>query len=488
MEKNNQTTKGDIFDKKKLVVNHVDEIADERGKYINKNKYYYQDLIKFFTHNISEQSRVLEIGCGTGHILNAINPKNGVGIDVSEKMIAIARKAYPQLSFYHMAAEEMDFDQEKFDYIIISDTLGYFEDIQKVFRQLKKVITADTRIIITYHSFLWQPILKLAEYLKLKMPQKRLNWLNDKDIKNLLYLEDFDVIKTGRRFLIPKKIFGLSYFINKYLAFLPLFNWFCLTGFIVARLKENDKPADDFLSVSVVIPTRNEKGNIEEAVKRIPLMGKETEIIFVEGDSTDGTLDEIKRVVDLYKNKSRGIVIKYVVQAGRGKGDAVRNGFSLAKGDVLMILDADLTVPPEDLPKFYNAIAENKGEFINGSRLVYPLEDEAMMTLNMIGNTFFSLMFTWLLGQRFKDTLCGTKVISKKNYGKLIANRKYFGDFDPFGDFDLIFGAAKLNLKIVEMPIRYRARQYGQTNISRFRHGWLLIKMVFFAMRKIKFI
>jgi glycosyltransferase involved in cell wall biosynthesis len=176
------------------------------------------------------------------------------------------------------------------------------------------------------------------------------------------------------------------------------------------------------------------------------------------------------------------------LQSGRGKGDAVRKGFAIAQGDILMILDADLTVPPEDLPKFFNAITSNKGEFINGSRLVYPMEDEAMMTLNIIGNTFFSWMFTWLLGQRFKDTLCGTKAISNKNYQKLIANRKYFGDFDPFGDFDLIFGAAKLNLKIIEIPIRYQARQYGQTNISRFRHGWLLIKMVLFAMRKIKFI
>jgi ubiquinone/menaquinone biosynthesis C-methylase UbiE len=487
MGKNNYITREEISDKQKSVIDYIDEIANKRSEYINKNKYYYEDLIKFFRHNISDLSRVLEIGCGTGYVLNAINPKNGAGIDVSEKMIAIARKEYPQLSFFHQAAEDMDLGQEKFDYVIISDTLGYFEDIQKVFSELKKVITSDTRVIITYHSFLWQPFLKMAEYLKLKMPQKRLNWLNDKDIKNLLNLEDFDVIKTGKRFLMPKKIFGLSYLINKYLAFFPLFNRLCLTGFIVARLKE-DKTADEELRVSVVIPARNEKGNIEEAVKRISRMGKETEIIFIEGGSTDGTLNEIKRVVEYYKDKIPGLTIKYDLQSGRGKGDAVRKGFAIAQGDILMILDADLTVPPEDLPKFFNAITSNKGEFINGSRLVYPMEDEAMMTLNIIGNTFFSWMFTWLLGQRFKDTLCGTKAISNKNYQKLIANRKYFGDFDPFGDFDLIFGAAKLNLKIIEIPIRYQARQYGQTNISRFRHGWLLIKMVLFAMRKIKFI
>jgi glycosyltransferase involved in cell wall biosynthesis len=213
-------------------------------------------------------------------------------------------------------------------------------------------------------------------------------------------------------------------------------------------------------------------------------MGAHTEFIFIEGHSSDGTLDEIKRVAEKYKDK---FDIKYATQDGKGKGDAVRKGFAMASGDILMILDADLTTPPEDMPKFFNALASGKGEFINGTRLVYPLEDESMRSLNILGNKFFSLMFSWLLGQRLKDTLCGTKVISKKNYEKLIANRGYFGDFDPFGDFDLIFGAAKLNLKIVEIPVRYQAREYGSTNISRFRHGWLLIKMVVFAMNKIKF-
>lgn len=237
-------------------------------------------------------------------------------------------------------------------------------------------------------------------------------------------------------------------------------------------------------SISVIIPARNEKGNIRNAVKRMPDMGGRTEIIFIEGHSSDGTLDEIKRVCGEY---GRELDIKYAVQDGKGKGDAVRKGFAMAQGDILMILDADLTVPPEELPKFYEAIASGKGEFINGSRLVYPMEQEAMRLLNMAGNKFFSLMFSWILGQRLKDTLCGTKVLTKINYEKLIANRSYFGEFDPFGDFDLIFGSSKLNLKIVEIPIRYQAREYGETNISRFRHGWLLLQMTFFGMNKIKF-
>jgi glycosyltransferase involved in cell wall biosynthesis len=324
----------------------------------------------------------------------------------------------------------------------------------------------------------------LAEMLDLKTPQKRLNWLNSEDLSSLLYLEGYDKVKIGRRMLLPKYIPLISNMINRYFAQLPLINKFCLINFIIARVNPDLFERKE-KTVSVVIPARNEKGNIENAVTRMPKLGQHTEIIFVEGHSDDGTLNEIKRVCEKYHTEYD---LKFFVQDGRGKGDAVRKGFARASGDILMILDADLTVPPEDLIKFYEAIASGKGEYINGTRLVYPMEKEAMRTLNMIGNKFFSIMFSWLLGQTIKDTLCGTKVISRENYDKLRLNRSYFGEFDPFGDFDLIFGSAKLNLKIIEIPIKYRAREYGETNISRFRHGWLLLKMMFFAFNKIKFI
>lgn len=316
------------------------------------------------------------------------------------------------------------------------------------------------------------------------MPQERQNWLNQGDIENLLDLADFEIIKVKQRFIVPIDIPVLTKVVNRYLSQLPFFRLFCIYKCVVAR-KRLSRSSRSRYSISVIIPARNEKGNIESAVLRMPKMGKGVEIIFVEGNSSDSTLDEIKRVVNKYQNT---LDLKYAVQDGKGKGDAVRKGFAMATGDILCILDADLTVPPEELPKFYEAIASGRGEFINGSRLVYSMEKEAMRTLNIIGNKFFSIMFTWLLDQRFKDTLCGTKVIFKADYENLIANRSYFGEFDPFGDFDLIFGASKLNLKILEIPIRYKERTYGTTNISRFKHGLILIKMCLFAMKKIKFI
>lgn len=469
---------------KQKVKESIDKLANRREKYIKKSSYYYKNLNNFLKYSIPENSSVIEIGCGTGTILNNLKPSRGVGIDFSDKILNIAREKYPHLEFIQMDAEDITIN-EKFEFIIISDTLGYLEDIQKAFKCLKNISNSETRIIITYHNFLWQPLLKLAEFLKFKMPQQKLNWLNSSDIKGLLEVEGFDIIKTGKRYLFPINIPFVSWIFNKYIAYFPIINNLCLTGYIISRKNIVENNYSTLYSTSIIIPARNEKGNIEDAILRTPNIGSHTEIIFIEGNSTDNTLEEIKRVQEKYKDK---VDIKYDVQEGKGKGDAVRKGFSIAKGDILFILDADLTVPPEDLPKFYNAIASGKGEYINGSRLVYPMEKEAMRILNIFGNKFFSIMFSWVLGQRIKDTLCGTKVISKNNYIKLIQNRKYFGEFDPFGDFDLIFGASKLNLKFIEIPIRYKSRKYGETNISRFKHGWLLLRMVFYSINKIKFI
>jgi glycosyltransferase involved in cell wall biosynthesis len=325
-------------------------------------------------------------------------------------------------------------------------------------------------------------VLRLTQTLGLKAPVPIQNWLSSADVENLLYLAGFEVIKKGNKLLLPLYVPLLSQFVNKIVANLPLIRFLGVLEYYVARPIPNQTKE---FSVSVVIPCRNERGNIEQAIERLPTFGRSLEVIYIEGNSTDGTLEEVKRVTEIYGEQR---TIRWAVQDGKGKGDAVRKGFEIASGEILMILDADLTVAPEDLPKFYNAVRSGKGEFINGSRLVYTMERQAMMFLNILGNKFFSVMFTWLLSERIKDTLCGTKVLFKRDYSRIAAQRSYFGDFDPFGDFDLLFGAAKLNLKIIELPVRYYARTYGMTNIHRWQHGWLLLRMTLFAMRKIKFV
>ena len=465
---------------KEEIINRFDQLAARRLHWIARNRYYYDDQVRYFRFLVPEGSAVLELGCGTGDLLYALKPKPGIGIDFSAAMLKIARNRYPELEFRLADIEKMDNWGQTFDFLILSDVVGHLMDIEETFRTLRGFCRADTRIIISYYNFIWEPILKMGELLGLKMPQQHQNWLSPEDICNLLTLADFQVVKSEFRLLIPKNIPWVSDFVNRYIATLPGLRRLCLCHYVIARPIRLEPQKE--LSTTILIPCKNEKGNIEPAVRRIPEFGGFQEIIFVDGHSTDGTQDQIKQVIQSFPEKD----IRFMVQDGQGKGDAVRKGFAAAKGDILMILDADLTVPPEDLPKFYRAIAEDHAEFVNGCRLIYPMEKQAMRFLNFLGNKFFSVMFTWILNQRFKDTLCGTKVLLRRDYEKIQSDRHYFGDFDPFGDFDLIFGAVKQNLKVVEIPIRYRERQYGTTSISRFRHGWLLLKMTLFAYRKIK--
>lgn len=366
----------------------------------------------------------------------------------------------------------------KTEYIAMVNTIGEIEDVQEFFASLRKVCLPQTKLIIIYYNYLWEPVLKLAEYFGFKKPQKAQNWLTLTDIENLLHLTDFVSIKKGQRLLLPVYVPLLSTIVNNYIARLPIINHFCLTNYIVARPIRFEQK--DYV-VSIIVPARNEEGNISTVMKHLPKIGRKTEVIFVEGHSKDRTWEKILGVKKRYRN------ISAYKQQGIGKADAVRLGISKAVGDIIIILDADLSVPPGDLVKFYEALSSGRGEFINGSRLVYPLEKDSMRFLNKIGNKFFSIMFSWILKARFTDTLCGTKAFFRSDYQRIQSLRKYFGDFDPFGDYELIFGATKLNLKIVEIPVRYKARTYGESNISRFTHGWLLVKMLLYAVKKFKF-
>ncbi|MDJ0763307.1 MAG: glycosyltransferase [Myxococcota bacterium] len=447
-------------------------------------RHYNRHLEKLLRFNIPRHASVLEIGCGLGDMLAALEPSRGVGIDFSEEMIRRARSRHSELEFQVMDAHDVTIEGT-FDYILLSNLVGELVDIQQVLTKLPGLCHRRTRIIITHYNYLWGPLVKLAEQLKIKPRQREQNWLEIEDLANLLELAGIDPIKWGRHFLIPVVIPLLSDTLNAYLGALPGLNRFCVNEFIVGRCPTTENRGDH--KVSVIVACKDERGNIEEIFRTVPKMGQGTELIFVDGHSTDGTVQEIERCIQQLDTLNPNLDgASVITQPGKGKGEAVRIGFDIAKGDVLMILDADITVRPEDLPKFYEALVEGKGEFINGSRLVYPMEDQAMRFLNTLANHFFGITFSWLLDQRLTDTLCGTKVLFKSDYEAIKQGRAFFGDFDPFGDFDLLFGAAKLNLKIREIPIRYRNREYGEIKISRFRHGLLLLKMSALAFRRFK--
>mgnify|MGYP000893551622 CR=1 FL=1 len=473
------------FSERKNAIRELsDRVAPSFEKWRDRNDYFHQEDERYTSFLATGNSdSILDLGCGNGDLLASLAPKRGVGIDFSEKTIEAARERHPDQEFHVGDIEDpatLSGIEGPFDLIVLSDTIGELEDVQSTLSQLHALCHDESRIVIAYHSQYWGPFLKMAESMGLKRPSPPQNWLSSNDIAELLDLAEFEIVMREWRQLVPQRLFGIGRLINRFIAPMPFIRKLCVRSYLVARSSQIT-PMDN-PSATVVIPCRNEKGNVQPAVDRVPTFCDDIEILFVEGGSSDGTWEEIERVIEARPD----LDIKALKQPGKGKGDAVRAGFDAARGDILMIQDADLTAPPEDLPKFYNALVHRRGEFINGTRLVYPMDSEAMRFLNLVANNLFSLTFTWLLNQRFTDTLCGTKVLTAAHYRKIAENRAYFGEFDPFGDFDLILGAARLNMKVQEIPVRYRAREYGSTQISRFRHGLMLIRMTIFAFLKLK--
>ena len=459
---------------------HWDSVARRPDSWWDLSRYYHRRLVDVYRFLVPPGQSMLELGCGQGDLLAALEPLSGVGVDFSAEMIARARARHPSLEFVHADVHDLRVDRT-FDVIILSDLINDLWDVQTVLERIGALTHPRTRIIVNLYSRLWQWPLGLARRLNLARPTLNQNWLTVEDVSNLLSLTDFDVIKSWPEIIWPVSTPVVADACNRVLPRLWPFKHLALCNFIVAR--PLPRPAVTAPAVSVIVPARNESGNIQAIFDRLPRLGSGTELIFVEGHSRDDTYEAVEKAIAAHPRQAA----RLLKQTGVGKGNAVREGFDRASCDILMILDADLTVPPEDLSRFYAALCSRKGEFINGVRLVYPMEKRAMQFANLVANKFFGLAFSWLLGQRVKDTLCGTKVLWRSDYQLIAANRSYFGDFDPFGDFDLLFGAAKLNLKIADLPIHYRERRYGATNIQRWRHGWLLLRMVVFAARRLKF-
>jgi SAM-dependent methyltransferase len=455
-------------------------------RFRRRNRAYHEDLARLHQLLVGQGLRVLEIGCGLGDLLAGVQPALGVGVELDPELAAAAQQRHPQLRIVCADAETITpasiGEVEPFDVILLPNTLNTLQDVQGVLERLEAFCHPRTRLVVSFHNWLWQPLLKAGEAVGLRQPQPPESWLTPRDVTNLLDLAGWEVLKAGHRCLLPRRIPLLTPLANRWLSQLPVLEQFGFTHWLVAR-PARQQPCDP--SVSVVIPARNEAGNIAAAIERLPQLGRATEVIFVEGHSSDDTWARIEQVCNDYTGPFQ---LKRFRQSGKGKADAVWLGFEQAEGEILMILDADLTVRPEDLPRFVQAMADGRGEFVNGCRLVYPRSHAAMPPLNTAANRFFAATFSWLLRQRLKDTLCGTKVIWKHDYERLKAGRSYFGNFDPFGDFDLLFGASKLNLKIVEVPVRYQERIYGSSNIAHVKEGLVLARMCAYAARKLRFI
>lgn len=454
--------------------------ADSRASWRSRNSFYHADVEQYVAFLVPRDVSVLQVGADSSTLLARLHASRALGIHGSEPMVNAIQKGgtHENVSYAYCQLSDV---RDTYDYIIFSDVLGYVEDIEVVLREAAERLPWNGRIVITQYSALWEPLLRFASIARLRMPSCEQSWISRSDIDNFARLSGLETVRSGTRMLVPIYIPLVSALFNKYLAHIFPFTRLGIYHYTVLR-KRDAKPAQASPSISIVVPARNEKGMIERIARELSALSCKPELIFIEGHSTDETWAEIQRVSEHYP------AMRIAQQKGKGKGDAVRMGFDMATGDILTIYDADMTVPAPDMDKFYRAIADNRADFINGSRLVYPLEKQSMKFINFLGNKFFSLAFSWLLSSRLKDTLCGTKMLWREDYVAIQKGRGLFGDFDPFGDFDLLFGASKLNKLIIDLPIHYKERTYGTTSIQRWRHGWLLLKMVVFAARKIKFI
>lgn len=454
-------------------------IASVRSKWVKSNKYYYASVLNTLNYIIEPGNSVLHVRCSSGYILNGIDAAYRVGIDDSENQIEEAKLQFSDIEFITSNTESFNLNRT-FDYVLLTSVEDVV-DIKAVLDSIKKHSHEFTRVIVLNYNFLWNPLVNLAEKFGMKIPQNLHNWISEQDVSSFLELSQFEKVINYRSILFPFYIPVVSWILNKYIARLPLFRRLTMLNFTVARVREFEKK--DY-SVSVIVPCRNEAGNIEDAVTRIPQLGSHTEILFGDDNSTDGTGDKVREMIAKYPDKD----IKLYQGPGISKSENVWTGFDLAKGDIVLILDADLTVIPEELPYFYEAIAKRNGEFINGSRLVYPMHNNAMKLFNIIGNKFFSIAFSYILDRPIKDTLCGTKVMWRKDYQRIKKLRGTWGIKDRWGDYELIFSAAKLNLKIIDLPVHYYERTYGETKMTgRIQNGIIMLKMCWAALNKIKF-
>ena len=376
---------------------------------------------------------------------------------------------------------DLSAERERRTAVLLNGELNHCPDVQGMLDSLKPRLSRASRVVLVLYNPYLSWLYKLANLLGLRSGEVPVTFLTRGDLESFARLSGYDIVRTRLTGYLPWRLFGLGTLANRLMSVMPLARWLALVYIAVLRPVVDESARRPALSV--VIPARNERGNIRAAVERMPDLGCNIEVIFVEGHSTDGTWEEIQALVADYRGPLR---LKSLKQGGRGKSDAVLAGFAAAEGELLTVLDADLTMPPEMLPRFYMAWVGGQADFINGSRLVYPIHPEAMQFLNRLGNVFFAKALSWALDNRYSDSLCGTKMMARHDHLRMLAWRREFGEFDPFGDFDMLFPAAELALGTIDVPIRYLPRTYGETNIRRFYHGLMLLKMTLVGLWRVK--
>jgi len=374
-------------------------------------------------------------------------------------------------------------DEDQSRLLIIDTEFNTRTDLDQLLSEIYANINRRSRLLLILYNPYYRFFYRLANKLGLRKGPIPRNFMTRMNLESLAKAANFEITQIFNPEFIPLHLWGLGDFINRCLKVIPIVNQLAWITLVYLR---PIKPETKQPSISIIVPARNEEGNIRRIVDSIPRFCNHIEVIFVEGNSTDNTWKAIQETVKDPDVAGRFERISCFQQTGKGKADAVRVGFKNATGDLLTVLDADLTMPAEDLPRYYSAYVQGKADFINGNRLLYPMESEAMRFINLLGNIFFAKLLSLILSIRINDSLCGTKLFSRHDYERMTAWNNDFGKFDPFGDYEMLFPASALKLGTIDIPIVYKARTYGDTNISRFRDSLKLMRMCIIGFFRMK--
>ncbi len=375
--------------------------------------------------------------------------------------------------------ESIAFKNKKYKTIILTDLFEVSTDILELLSMVNKLLGKDGIIVICSINQKWNRILNLFERLNLKDGNQKRLFINSTIVLNIAKVTGLEFVTQRNKQIFPFRMLGLGSLINNILEI--LFFPFSFGIRIYSILNQQEKFNEEKkYSKSIIIPAKNEEKNLKPLLNQIPELEEDHEIILAIGDSEDKTYEVAKEIKEA---RCWPFEVKVIKQTGKGKANAVWEAVEEASKEVIIILDADISVNPETIVQFNSVIDTGKASFVNGTRLIYGMESGAMRIVNNLGNRIFQYIVSIIIGQKITDSLCGTKVFFRKDFNKIKLWKELVQMKDPFGDFDMIFTAGYFGLKILEIPVRYQARVYGVTQIKRFRDGY---KLIIYLLNSIK--
>ncbi len=448
------------------------------SSYFNRDKYYLKSSVNFFKSNFIKRLNFIQkkfflfkeistflnncldhtknifIFCAGNSILGQNIDSNKIFIKEIDEQYQIKHK-----DNIHYVNENIENILSDCDTVVISDIEHQLNPAKNLLN-LSRIVGDNTKIILLSKNMVWMILIKILKLFFSFSPKKN-NFLPSSYLDNLYSSCNLELIRQEKIIALPINIPFLTKIINRIFR-LPLLNFFCMSNIAILKKKIKNSSNHKDLKISFIIPCKNEQDNIKVFEQKINENTEPDEYLFGDDNSSDKTSDEIDKLIEKLSDKK---IIKYN-GPGICKSENVYKGIDLSSGDIIVIYDADHTVSFEDIKFSVSIMKKTNVDFINCTRMIYPQKDGAMKFANFIGNTIFASLFSLLFKKKITDTLCGTKIFYKKDWEKIKENTSQWGMKDLWGDFDLLIGAYKNNLKITEVPVTYYERRENETKMT----------------------